>query len=788
MKVSVIGGGPGGLYFALLAKKAWPRWEVTIYERNRPDDTFGFGVVFSDQTLDTFKAYDPVTYERIRRRFAYWGDVDVVYKGRVMRSGGNGFCGCSRVALLNILQDRGRELGVQMRFQREVQSLEELADSDLIVVADGINSIIRSKYKEHFQPSVDLRPNKFTWLGSTRPIDAFKYFFRETEEGVLLAHVYQYEPDRSTWVIEMDETTWRNFGFDRLSESDMLPVLERVFAEELAGHPLIANRSLWRSFPNITNKTWVKHEGSTSAVLVGDAKATAHFSIGSGTKLAMEDAVALFEAFRKHPEVRKALTLYDTARREEVEKTQHAANVSLAWFEHLKRYWGMEPPQFAFGVMSRSKQITWENLELRDPAFVREVHKWYATKVRDQGFDLSIEDPPVPMFTPFRLRDMVVENRVVVSPMDQYSAVDGVPGDWHFVHLGSRAIGGAGLVYVEMTCPSPEARISPGDTGLWNEVQRDAFKRIVDFCHANSKAKLCMQLGHSGRKGSTQLGWERMDYPLDSGNWPLLSASPIPYYEGVSQVPQELDRAGMEKIIRDFAKSARYADEAGFDLLEIHMAHGYLLASFISPLTNQRKDEYGGSIENRMRFPLEVWHACRKEFNQRKPMSVRISATDWAEGGITGDDAVSIARAFAEAGVDLVDVSTGQTVRDAQPVYGRMFQTPFSDQVRNEARVATMCVGNITTADQVNTILAAGRADLVALGRPHLVDPSFTMRAAAWYGASDIACPPQYLPGKEQIFRNSVRDRQDFEDLKIKGKPKTRAELKAEATKPLAAE
>src|SRR5687767_4696472 len=557
MKVSVIGGGPGGLYFALLAKKAWPRWQVTVYERNRPDDTFGFGVVFSDQTLDTFKAYDLATYERIRRRFAYWGDVDVVYKGRVMRSGGNGFCGCSRVALLQLLHERCRELGVRLEFQREVDDVTEFPDSDLIVVADGLNSKIREKHRAHFWPSIDLRPNKFTWLGSTKPLDAFKYFFRSMPEGIILAHCYQYEKDRSTWIMETDETTWRNFGFDRADEKTMLATLERVFAEELGGHKLIPNRSIWRNFPTIVNRTWVMG----NAVLVGDAKATAHFSIGSGTKLAMEDAIALFEAFKKHPEPQKALALYGTARREEVEKTQHAANVSLAWFEHMKRYWSMEPPQFAFGVMSRSKQITWENLELRDPAFVRDVHRWYARKVKEQGFDVDLANPPVPMFTQFRLRDMVVENRVVVSPMDQYSAVDGVPGDWHFVHLGSRAVGGAGLVYVEMTCPSPEARISPGDTGLWNREQCDAFKRIVDFCHRNSKAKMCMQLGHSGRKGSTQLGWERMDYPLESGNWPVVSASPIPYYEGVSQVPFALDGKGMEKIVRDFEKSTRYRSE-----------------------------------------------------------------------------------------------------------------------------------------------------------------------------------------------------------------------------------
>jgi anthraniloyl-CoA monooxygenase len=767
MKVTIIGGGPGGLYFALLAKKAWPRWDITLYERNRPDDTFGFGVVFSDQTLDSFKAYDPVTYERIRRRFAYWGDVDVAYKGQVLRSGGNGFCGCSRVGLLNILQDRGRELGVHMRFQREVDDITEFPDADLIVVADGINSKIRNKYESHFRPSVDLRPNKFTWLGSTRPLDAFKYFFRETKEGLIVAHCYQYEPDRSTWVIETDEQTWRNFGFDRLSEADMLPVIENVFAEELDGHRLIANRSLWRNFPTITNQTWVMN----NAVLVGDAKATAHFSIGSGTKLAMEDAIALYEAFTKESSVSSALRLYDTARREEVEKTQHAANVSLAWFEHLRRYWGMQPEQFAFGVMSRSKQITWENLELRDPQFIRRIHKWFARKVRAQGFDIDLENPPVPMFTPFRLRELVVENRVVVSPMDQYSAVDGVPGEWHFVHLGSRAIGGAGLVYVEMTCPSPEARISPADTGLWNEAQRDAFKRIVDFCHAHSKAKLCMQLGHSGRKGSTQLGWQRMDHPLDSGNWPVVSASPIPYYEGVSQVPAELDRNGMAKIVDDFVRSTRYAEQAGFDMLEIHMAHGYLLASFISPLTNQRTDSFGGSIENRMRFPLQVFSACRGIWPERKPMSVRISATDWAPGGLSGEDLIAAARMLKEAGCDLIDCSTGQTVAQQKPVYGRMYQAPFADWVRNEVGIATMTVGAVTTPDQVNTLLASGKADLVALARPHLANPYFTLQASAWYQHMDQYWPPQYLPGRDQAFRNAARERAEQKELRIKARP-----------------
>ncbi len=775
MKVTIIGGGPGGLYFALLAKKAWPRWDITCYERNRPDDTFGFGVVFSDQTLDTFKAYDAASYERIRRRFAYWGDVDVVYKGRTLRSGGNGFCGCSRNALLAILQDRCRELGVAIRFQTEVEGLAQFADSDLVVVADGINSRIREQHKDHFKPSIDLRPNKFTWLGSTKPLDAFKYFFRETPEGIILAHCYQYEEGRSTWVIETDEATWKNFGFDKMGEAEMLPVLERVFAEELDGHPLIANRSIWRNFPTIVNETWVKD----NAVLIGDAKATAHFSIGSGTKLAMEDAIALYEALRKEGAVPKALARYDTARREEVEKTQHAANVSLAWFEHMQRYWGMAPEQFAFGVMSRSKQITYDNVGLRDAGFLAEVTRWFAHKVRSEGFDVDVEHPAPPMFQPFRLRGMQLENRVVVSPMDQYMAVEGLPTDWHFVHLASRAIGGAGLVVTEMTCTSPEGRISPGCTGLWNEAQRDAWKRIVDFCHQHSRAKICLQIGHSGRKGSTQLGWERMDHPLDSGNWEVIAPSALAYLPE-SQVPREMTRADMDRVRDEFVRAAKLGAEAGFDMLEIHCAHGYLLSSFVSPLTNRRTDEYGGPIENRLRFPLEVFRACRAVWPEAKPVSVRISATDWAPGGLSESDLIAAARGFKDAGADLIDVSTGQVVPHQKPVYGRMYQTPFSDKVRNEVGIATMAVGNITTADQVNTIVVSGRADLVALARPHLTDPYFTLHAAAWYQVDAQFWPKPYLSGRDQAYRLAPRDREEWIAGRLAQKPPSH-EVKDEA-------
>jgi anthraniloyl-CoA monooxygenase len=783
MKVAIIGGGPAGLYAAILLKKQRPKAEITVYERNRAGDTFGFGVVFSDATLDNFEKYDPPSYHRITQEFAYWDDIAVHFRGTVHRVGGNGFCGCSRRTLLLILQERARELGVKLEFDADIEDEGRFADADLIVLADGVNSRFRDKYADHFQPEVDLRSNKFAWMGSTKPLDAFTFIFQETEWGPFIAHAYQYEEGRSTWIFETDAETFKRARLEGLSQRQSADRMAEIFGWFLGDHELLINRSMWRNFPMIRSQRWVKG----NMVLLGDAKATAHFSIGSGTKLAMEDAIALADAMAQAPTVNAALKTYEQGRREEVEKTQHAADVSLVWFEHVDRFWDFDPVQFAFGVMTRAKAITYDNLMLRAPEFVREVDQAFARQVRDKGFDVDIDKPVAPMFQPFKLREMVVANRAVVSPMCMYSAKDGVLGDFHLVHYGSRAIGGAGLIFTEMTCVGRDARITRGCAGLWNGRQQAAWKRIVGFVHANSSARICLQLGHAGRKGATKLMWEGMDRPLEEGGWDTISASPLPYFPD-SRVPREMDRAAMDKVKKEFVAATVRGEACGFDMLELHCAHGYLLASFISPLTNQRTDEYGGTLANRLRFPLEIFEAMRAAWPAHKPMSVRISATDWAEGGITGDDAVLIARAFAEAGVDLIDVSTGQTVRDAQPVYGRMFQTPFSEQVRNEARVATMCVGNITTADQANTILAAGRADLVALGRPHLVDPSFTMRAAAWYGASDIACPPQYLPGKEQIFRNSVRDRQDLEDLKIKGKPKTRAELKAEATKPLAAE
>lgn len=766
MRIAVIGGGPAGLYFAILMKKWQPSSEITVFERNRPDDTFGFGVVFSDATLDIFERYDAESYRAITENFAYWDDIEVRFKDTVHRIGGNGFCGCSRQTLLILLQERARQLGVAMAFQTEVEpDLSAFAGYDLIVASDGINSRIREASRDHFQPEVDLRPNKFTWLGSTRELDAFTFFFRETPHGIFIAHTYQYEPGRSTWVIETDPDTFARAGLDRMDEEASARFLESVFAEELAGHPLITNRSLWRQFPMIRSKRWVKD----NVVLMGDAKGTAHFSIGAGTKLAMEDSIALFDAFRARGTVKEALASYETDRREEVERTQHAADVSLVWFEHVDRFWDMDPRQFAFGLMTRSKAITYENLKLRAPDFVATADRMFAEGV--PGADLIRPRPP--LFQPLALRDMTVENRAVVSPMCMYSAVDGLPTDWHVVHYGARAIGGAGLVYTEMVCVSPEARITPGCAGLWTDEQEAAWTRIVAFAHQNSRAKICLQLGHAGRKGATKLMWEGMDRPLDEGAWPVVSASPLPYYPD-SQVPAELDEAGMATITAQFVAATERAVRCGFDMLELHCAHGYLLASFLSPLTNTRTDAYGGSLENRLRFPLKVFAAMRAAWPAAKPMSVRISATDWAEGGLTEADSIAIARAFAEAGVDLVDVSTGQTSPKSRPVYGRMFQTSFSDAIRNEADVKTMCVGNITSADQMNTILAAGRADLVALGRPHLADPSFMLKAAAWYGV-DIHQPPQYAPSKDQALRNAVKERADFEALKIAAKPKRHA-------------
>src|SRR4051812_35193490 len=645
MKIAIIGGGPAGLYSAILLKKERPEAHITVYERNRADDTFGFGVVFSDATLDNFEKYDSPSYRRITQKFAYWDDIAVHFRGTVHRVGGNGFCGCSRRTLLLILQERARELGVALLFEADIEDEARLSDADLVVLADGSNSRFRDKYIEHFQPDVDLRSNKFAWMGSTRPLDAFTFIFQETEWGPFIAHAYQYEAGRSTWIFETDPVTFKRAGLEGLNEEQSADRMAGIFDWFLEGHHLLTNRSMWRNFPMIRTKRWVKN----NMVLLGDAKATAHFSIGSGTKLAMEDAIALAEAMHDAPTIDAALSQYELGRREEVEKTQHAADVSLVWFEHVDRFWDFDPVQFAFGVMTRAKAITYDNLGLRAPDFVTEVNKAFARQVCAREFDVDVERPEPPMFQPFRLRDMQLRNRAVVSPMCMYSAKEGVPGDFHLVHYGARALGGAGLIVTEMTCVAREARITPGCAGLWNDEQEAAWRRIVDFVHANSEAKIALQLGHAGRKGATRLMWDGMDRPLEEGGWDVVSASPIPYFPD-SRIPLELDREAMDAVNAAFVQAAKRGERSGFDMLELHCAHGYLLASFISPLTNQRTDAYGGSLANRLRFPLEVFEALRSTWPSHKPMSVRISATDWAEGGIGGDDAVAIARAFADAG------------------------------------------------------------------------------------------------------------------------------------------
>jgi anthraniloyl-CoA monooxygenase len=741
--ICVVGGGPGGLYAAILMKKADPGRSITVYERNRPDDTFGFGVVFSDETLENIQNADPESFAAITDSFVYWGEIDIKVRGQTIRSDGHGFCGMERKQLLLILQQRARQLGVTLKFETEVPDPGTLPPSDLIIAADGINSGIRARYADHFKPTFDWRHNKFAWVGTTKPFPAFTFDFRENKHGIWILGAYQYKRGMSTLVPECDEATWLRAGLDKADEKQTVMYLEELFRDLLDGHPVLSNRSIWRNFPMIKNERWY-HD---NVVLIGDALHTAHYSIGSGTKLAMEDAIALNAAFNAKAGIPEALQHYETVRREEVEKTQHAADVSL---------------------ISRSKQITYENLKRRDPDFGAEVDRWWAGRVRSElGVELPANDPPPPMFTPFRVGSMWVRNRVVVSPMNMYSAEPGnIPGDFHLVHLGQLAMGGAGLLFAEMTSVSEDARITPGCPGIYAPEQVNAWKRIVDFVHKNSEAKFCLQLGHAGRKGSTRLGWEGMDLPLADGNWPVTSASPVKY-KAEGHLPAEIARAGMDGVRQAFVDAAKNAREAGFDMIELHMAHGYLLSSFISPLSNQRSDEYGGSLENRMRFPLEVFDAVRAVWPADRPMSVRISATDWVPGrGLDVDDAIEIAKMLKAHGLDILDVSAGQTTSEAQPVYGRMFQTPFSDAIRSEVEIPTITVGNITSADQVNTIIAAGRADLVALARPHLTDPHFTLAASAYYGYEGQTWPNPYLAGKDQAFRLAQRDHAEIEQLR----------------------
>ena len=748
MKVHIVGGGPAGLYLGILMKRADPSHEVLVLERNRVDDTFGFGVVFSEATQENLAQADPETALEMTRSLARWEDIDIHYRGSVITSTGHGFAGIERRALLGILARRARDLKVDLRFGVEVTNPASLGAADVVVAADGMGSILRDKYAAQFAPRLEWRPNRFVWLGTTRPFPAFTFFFKESPHGLWRIHAYQYAPGSSTFIVETTDTAWRATGLAENDEDATLAFCEALFAEELQGHRLLKNRSLWRRFPTVRNARW----HAENVVLLGDAAHTAHFSVGSGTKLAMEDAIALAGALQRYRAVPEALAAYEAERRPAVESLQRAAQVSLQWFEDTERYMDLEPIQFAFNLLTRSLRITHDNLRVRDPAFVTKVDRWFAQGAQQQsGEPVSLDPPPPPLFTPFRLRDLVLPNRVVVSPMSMYSAADGMPNDWHLVHIGSRAIGGAGLVMTEMTDVSPEGRITPGCAGLYSPEHVAAWKRIVEFVHTHSEAKIGMQLGHAGRKASTRLAWEGIDEPLEAGNWPIMAPSPLPYHP-YGQVPREMNRADMDRVRDQFVRATDGAEAAGFDLLELHFAHGYLLASFISPLTNRRTDEYGAGLQGRMRFPLEVVDAVRRVWPAHKPLSVRISAVDWAPGGLESDAAVEVARLLAAHGVDVVDVSAGQTVPDAKPVYGRQFQTPFSDRIRHEAGIATMAVGNISSYADVNTILAAGRADLVVLARAHLWDPYWTRHAA-----SELEYPIRWPRQYESLERYSPR-------------------------------
>ncbi len=745
MRIAVIGGGPGGLYFAALAMQLDPTNEITVWERNAPDDTFGFGVVFSDETLGGIEHADVAVYRQMEREFARWDDIDVHVKGTVVTSGGHGFAAMSRRRLLEILQARCRELGVTMRFRTEAPPADELARThDLVLASDGLNSATRAKYADTFRPDLEVRACKYMWLGTDLVFDAFKFFVRETPYGVMQIHGYPYDATGSTFIVEMHDDVWRRAGFGGSTALDLLPgqsdeaSIEQVrtlFADILDGHEVHANNSRWVSFTTIRNETW-RHG---NVVLLGDAAHTAHFSIGSGTKLAMEDALALAACLHEQPDVDSALSAYEEERRPVVLSTQRAAQASLEWFECLGQYVHQDPEQFAFNIMTRSRRVTYDNLRLRDPEFVARVDQWFATHEAERGMTADPTDVRPPMLQPLRLRGLELKNRIVVSPMDMYVAVDGMPNDFHLTHLGGKALGGAGLVMTEMVCVSAPGRISPGCTGLYEPGHETAYRRIVDFVHDFSAAKIGLQLGHSGRKGSTRLMWEGIDEPLAAGNWPVVAPSPLPYRPGVNQVPRELTVAELGEIREQFVQSAEMGLRAGFDLLELHCAHGYLLSSFISPVTNRRTDGYGGSLDNRLRYPLEVFDALRSTWPEDRPMTVRISATDWVEGGIDAADAVEIARAFREHGADAIDVSTGQVTPAERPAFGRSYQTPYADRIRNQVGIPTIAVGVISSYDDVNSIILAGRADLCAVGRAHLYDPYWTLHAAAELGYSGAA-------------------------------------------------
>ena len=760
MKITVIGGGPGGLYFSILTKKAMPHCQIDIYERNKPDDSFGFGVVFSDETLGEFLKRDMKSYELIRSKFAYWDDIIIARDGESVNIAGNGFCGCSRKTLLQLLQQRCLEEGVNLHFEQNVDDLSQFADSDIILATDGIGSAIRTQYQKEFGTKIELKKNRFVWLGSTKPLDAFTYFFRSTPHGTIVAHSYQYEEGMSTWIFECSDETWQKNGFEVTNEADTMAKIAEIFKDELDGHPLISNKSHWRQFPHVTNENW--HHNNI--VLLGDAKATAHYSIGSGTKLAMDSAIGLSDAVIANPtNVKAAFEQYEKTRRNTVEMIQYAAIVSLDWFENMDRHMNHSFQQFAFGCMTRSKKVTYENLRLRDASFTDKVLNEF-----NENCNVNIKNQSA-AFTPFKLRNLELQNRIVMSPMGQYVAENGVINDWHFQHYTSRAVGGVGLILTEMNAVSETGRITEGCAGIYTINQVNAWKRITDFIHQYTQTKIGIQLGHSGRKGCSKIPWEAQ---FQGEKWELLSASAIPFNEN-SDSPKEMTLEDMQLVKNQFVQAAKNANEAGFDMIELQAHHGFLLASFLSPLTNIRTDEFGGSVENRLKYPLEVFTAIREVFSNEKPISVRISATDWAENGVSEADVFVISEAFKMAGADIINVSSGNTVANQKPITGRMWQTPFSDAVRNTVHIPTITAGYIQDIDQINTMILNGRADLVALGRPLLLDANFVRNAQAYeqFQANDI--PNSYKMAISHLYLLKASERKQMEGMKKALKPKS---------------
>ena len=770
MKIVCIGGGPAGLYFGLLMKRLDPRHDITVVERNRPYDTFGWGVVFSDATMDNMRQWDRATADEIQEAFNHWDDIELLFKGRTIRSGGHGFVGIGRKKLLNILQAHCEQAGVKLVFETEVEDDEQFPDADLIIACDGINSRIRGKYADVFKPDIVTRPNRYIWLGTNRLYDAFTFDFQRTEHGWFQAHIYKFDEQTTTFIVECPESVWRAHGLDSADQAQSIAFCEQLFADNLRGAKLMTNArhlrgSAWLNFQRVVcEQWWLKNRHGSRVVLMGDAVHTAHFAIGSGTKLAFEDAIELVRQFKLHgddpSQLDTVMEQFQAARRIETLRIQNAAWNAMEWFEVVgRRYADVLPPeQFMYSMLTRSQRISHENLRLRDAQWLGGFERWFAEQA---GVSLQPgQSAPPPMFTPYTVRGLTLKNRVVVSPMAQYSCEDGLPGEFHLVHLGARALGGAGMVVAEMTCTSPDARITPGCPGLWNDAQQAAWQRIVDFVHRESDAKIAVQLGHAGAKGSTCVPWSGggMDQPLEAGTWPLIAASAVPYLDD-GPLPRPMTRADMDRVRDDFVAAAQRAAAIGFDWLELHCAHGYLLSSFISPLTNRRDDDYGGPLENRLRFPLEVFAAVREVWPSDKPISVRISAHDWVAGGITPDDAVAIASAFKAAGADLIDCSSGQVSAHQKPTYGRMYQTPFADRIRNEAGIATIAVGAISEADHVNSIIAAGRADLCAVARPHLANPAWTLSEAAKIGFTDLPWPKQYLSGKSQMESLFAREK-----------------------------